>query len=132
MVSNEAEKNILGILVNTYSQSSLYLKLYRNNAVVAETTALADLTQITEGSGSYAPIICTPGNWTFDTSSDITTVSHAQVTWTFTGSIGNVYGYYLVTTNPERLVMFNSFPTGPYNITNNGEQIKLTIRMTLD
>lgn len=133
VVPNQAERNILGILVNSDAVSTIYLKLYNGLGVTdpVEGTNLASLSQVTLGSGGYAPVPLTAANWSINTAADITTASHSQITFTFTGSIGEVYGYYLTYTNPERLMLVESFSAGPYNITQNGDQIKITLNTVL-
>jgi hypothetical protein len=50
---------------------------------------------------------------------------YSQQTWTFTGALGNVYGYYTTRASSGDLVYAERFTDGPYNIVNNGDQIKL-------
>lgn len=57
--------------------------------------------------------------------------TYAQQTFTFTGALGNVYGYYLNRTTGTDLMVAERFSDGPYNITANGDQIKVTPLISL-
>lgn len=86
----------------------------------------------TEASGSgYAAITLTPASWTI-TEGAPTTAEHTEVTFSFTGSLGNVYGYFIVGDTSGRLKWAERFTGRPYNIQNNGDQIKITPKISLD
>jgi len=57
---------------------------------------------------------------------------YAEQTWTFTGSFGaTVYGYYVVQTT-SGILMWAERDASPYTPANNGDQIKLTPKITAD
>lgn len=61
-----------------------------------------------------------------------TTAHYAEQTYTFTGALGNVYGYYLTETTSGQLKWSERFSGAPLNIANNGDQIKVTPIITLE
>jgi hypothetical protein len=61
-----------------------------------------------------------------------TTAHYAEQTFTFTGALGNVYGYHLTETTSGQLKWAERFTAAPLNIANNGDQIKITPIITLE
>jgi hypothetical protein len=55
----------------------------------------------------------------------------AQV-WTFTGALGNVYGYYITDAAETTLLWAERFTGAPFNVQNNGDTITVTLQLTLD
>jgi hypothetical protein len=129
LVPNQGEDIALKALVNHTAPQNLVLRLFTNNYTPVETTTEAD---VTEASGNgYAAITLTGGSWTF-TPGAPSLAEYAQQTFTFTGALGNVYGYYLTQVTSGKLVYAERFTDGPYNIVNNGDQIKITPKITAD
>ena len=126
---NQGETIGLEALINKTAPQTLILRLFTNNKTPAEADTEADYTEAT-GFG-YASISLTPATFvtTPGAPSDVT---YPQQTFTFTGALGNVYGYYLTQTTSGKAVAGERFADGPYNIVNNGDQIKLTPKITLD
>src|SRR3972149_4852506 len=58
--------------------------------------------------------------------------SFAEQTWTFTASVGNIFGYHMVHSQALQLLWSERFTGGPYNIVNSGDQIKVTPVFTLE
>lgn len=121
---DEGETNLLEVYL---ANQTLYLGLYMDNAEPGEADTL---TSISEASGGdYARKTLAAGiggdpNWTV--AGDLG--SRPEEVWTFTGAVGNVYGYFLATSVDDsgKLVAVEHFSDGPYNIQNNGDQIKVT------
>lgn len=132
MYPNTSELKVLKLLVNQETTSDLYCKLYTNNLTISEGVNTASITQIVSGSGSYAPIRLTNSSWTVAAAADTVSAVFPTITYNFTGAVGNVYGYYVTTTNPETLIQVNSFSAGPYNMANAGDQISLNLTIILD
>lgn len=120
---DEGETRSLQILLGSQPvDSNLYLGLYTNSTEPAENATLASLTE-PSGNG-YARKTLVRGSWSI--SGDL--ASYAQQVFTATGSWGNVYGYFLATTldGTGKLMAVEQFTNGPYNVQNNGDEIKVT------
>lgn len=105
------------------------LRLFTSNTTPAETDTEATYTEAT-GNG-YAAITLTAANWT-TTPGAPTNTAYAEQTFTFTGALGNVYGYYFTQVTSGKLVWAERFTSAPFNIANNGDQIKVTPQITAD
>ena len=125
----QGEQIALEALVNKTAPQTLILWLYTNNYTPVEASTEANFT---EASGfGYASVSLTPASWTASGSAP-TQLAYPQVTFTFTGALGNVYGYYLTQTTSGKAVWAERFSDGPYNMNNNGDQIKVTVQITQD
>lgn len=129
VVPNAAEDVILQNLLNKTAPQTLLLKLYTNNYTPIETSVEGDFTEAA-GFG-YAAISLTPASWTI-TPGAPTDSAFPQQTFTFTGALGNVYGYYIVQTTSGKIMWAERFTDGPYNIVNVGDQIKVTLHLTAE
>lgn len=128
-VPSGAESIIMQYVVNKASPQDLKLCLFTNNHTPVEGD---DISAYTEASGNgYAEIALTGASWTISGSAP-TQAAYAQQTFTFTGALGNVYGYYLKRTTGGELMWAEKFTDGPYNIANNGDTIKITPVITGD
>jgi hypothetical protein len=129
LVPNVGEERMLRAIMNQTAPENLVLKLYTNNITPAEADTAATYT---EASGfGYASVTLTPANFVF-TPGAPSDASYPQIIFTFTGALGNVYGYYIVQATSGILMWAERFTDGPYNIQNNGDQIKITPKITLD
>jgi hypothetical protein len=129
VVPSGAEERMLDTLVNFVSPETLVLRLYTNNYTPVEASLVGNFTEAA-GFG-YSSVSLTPASWT-TTPGNPTTAAYPQVTFTFTGALGNVYGYYITQTTSGLLMWAELFTDGPYNIVNNGDQIKITLNLTLE
>jgi hypothetical protein len=105
------------------------LRLYTNNITPGETDTAGTYTEAA-GNG-YAAITLTGGSWTV-TEADPASAAYAQQTFTFTGALGDVYGYFVTQTTSGILMYAERFSGAPINIANNGDQIKITPTITGD
>lgn len=129
LVPNNGEGDGLSFFVNKTAPTDLILRLYTSNTTPAETDTTATYT---EASGfGYAAVTLTGASWTV-TEGAPSQAAYAQQIFTFTGNLGNVYGYHLTRTTSGRISLAERFPDGPYGIVNNGDQIKVTPQITLD
>jgi hypothetical protein len=128
LVPNDGEEIALKLLVNKASPENLVLRLYTNDKTPAETDVASDYTEAS-GSG-YSAITLTGANWTV-TPGAPTLASHAQQTFTITGALGNVYGYFLTQATSGKLVWAERFSAGPYNL-QNGDLLKVTPKLECD
>lgn len=103
----------------------LILKLYSNDYTPTVDSDNTFFTEVTTGNG-YAPKILTGATWSIADG----VATYPQQTWTFTGSVGNVYGYY-VTTSSGTVVFAEKFVSGPFNIASNGDVIRVTISFSI-
>ena len=86
------------------------------------------LTSYTEVSGGgYTSRALDPTQWSISAG----VATYPQLTWTFTSSVGTVYGYYLVSSTNNYLMAAEKFTNAPYTISNNGDTISLTININL-
>jgi hypothetical protein len=129
LVPNNGEGDAAAAFVNKSTLSDLVLRLFTNNITPAETDTAATYTEAS-GSG-YGALTLTGASWTV-TEGAPTQAAYAQQIYTFTGALGNVYGYFMTRTSGGRIALAERFSDGPYNIVNNGDQVKVTPQITFD
>lgn len=119
---------LAAILNKTAQNQDLVLRLYTNNP--AEANDSLTQTGLTEASGAgYSAISINAAAWSISGG----TASYPQQTFTFTGDLGaDVYGYYFTRASGGELMWYEKFSNGPYNPTNNGDQIKVTPTISLE
>jgi hypothetical protein len=127
--SNAGEVAALKNIVNYTAPETLVLRLFTNNRIPAKTDETADYTQLT-GYG-YSQVTLTPGNFVF-TPGDPSTAAYPQITFTFSGAAGFIYGYFVVTASTNQLVFANRFTNSPIQIANAGDEIRITVTLTLN
>lgn len=128
-VVDGGESLALQYLVNKASPQNLVLCLYTNNHTPAEADVIGDYTEAS-GDG-YAEITLTGASWSVSGTAP-TKIAYAAQTFTFTGALGNVYGYFLKRASGGELVLAELFSDGPYDIQNNGDTITITLQITAD
>jgi hypothetical protein len=119
------ENIVLEALVNKTAPQNLVLRLYTSNTTPGESDTAGTYTEAT-GNG-YSSNTLTGASWGAASGGSI---AYAQQTFTFSGALGNVYGYYMTQASSGTLVYAERFTDGPYNIVNNGDQIKITPTIT--
>lgn len=129
VVTNQGEQLLLDAFTGKTAGQNLVLRLFTSNTTPAETDTEATYTEAA-GNG-YAAITLTAANWT-TTPGAPTNTAYAEQTFTFTGALGNVYGYYFTQVTSGKLVLAERFTSAPFNIANNGDQIKITPQITAD
>lgn len=129
VVPNVGEDLALKALLNHTAGVNQTLKLYTSNTTPAETDTAATFTEAA-GNG-YAAINLTGSSWVF-TPGAPSQAAYAEQTFTFTGALGNVYGYFVVQQGTGTLLWAERFTGAPFNIANNGDQIKVTPVITAD
>lgn len=111
----------LELIVNRSAGQDLVLKLYTNNITPAkDDTVAAYLEAIGFG---YAPIALAGSVWS---AAAFGSIAAPQQVFTFTGALGNVYGYYMVQVLSGILVYAERFSNGPYPIMTSGDKIEVT------
>lgn len=129
LVPNASEVIMLENFLNKTAPQDLILRLYSSDTTPAETDTDATYTE-TSG-GGYAEVALTAASWSV-TPGNPTTASYPEVTFTFTGAAGNVYGYYIVQSVSGSLMWAERFTNGPFNIQNSGDEIRVTLQITLE
>ena len=129
VVPNAAEDVMLQNILNKTAPQNQTLKLYTNNVTPGEGDTES---AYTEASGNgYAAKTLTGSSWSI-TPGAPSEASYAQQTWTFTGNLGNVYGYFVVQTTSGKIMWAERFSDGPYNVVNNGDTVSVTPKLTLE
>jgi len=127
--TNEAETIALKNFLNVQAAENIDIKLYSNNKTPGATDVVGDYTEVS--GGGYSSIALTAASWSISAGNP-SQAQHPQITFSFTGAAGSVYGYYACGVSSGKLLWADRFPNAPINIANNGDQIKVTITVTLN
>jgi hypothetical protein len=127
-IPNVGEERLLGFMLGKTTLEAFRLKLYTNNITPGETDVAGTYTECTLG--GYAAIDLTAASWTI-TQGAPTSAAYPQQTFTFTAGTASVYGYFVVGAVSGTLLFAERFTSGPYSITQNGDQIRVTPNFTL-
>jgi|PlaIllAssembly_1097288.scaffolds.fasta_scaffold1357037_1 hypothetical protein len=129
-IPNVGEVNMLEHIVNKTSPENLILKLFTSNTTPADTDTASTYTEASFT--GYTAKTLTGSSWTV-ASGDPTEASYAQQTFASTASqtSQSVYGYYVIQTTSTELMWAERFTDGPYVVTNNGDEIRITPKLTL-
>lgn len=127
-IPDEGEVVALSILMGKTATENLRLRLFTNNFTPSESNTTANFTEAT-GSG-YGNVLLTAANWVV-TSGNPSHADYPEVTFAFTGALGNVYGYYLTGETSGKVRFAERFSDGPYVIEGTGDQIRVTPVFTL-
>lgn len=123
---NGGEDVLLLAFINKTAQSSdLYLELFTSNTTPAEGDVIGTYTLAT--GFSYAQKQLAGASWTV--SGGVATF--AAQTWTFSGALGNVYGYLYRQGSSGILLIAERF-ANPFNITTSGDSITVNPRIEAD
>jgi len=123
------EDLMLKLITANAASEVLRLVLYTTAVTPAEGDTKA--TYIHAVGSGYANVVLANTSWTY-TPGAPSQAAFPQQTFTFSGALGNVFGYYVVNNVTEDLYWAEEFTNGPYNIQNNGDEIKVTVIVTLD
>ena len=115
-------------IVNAASPQTLVLRLYSNNQTPSGLDTAGNYTELS-GYG-YSGVTLTPGSFTFATGTPCT-ATYPQISFTFTGAAGYIYGYFVTQASSGNLVFANRFTNAPIQIANNGDQIRVTLTIQL-
>lgn len=127
-IPDAGEVAFLGTALGKTAVEALTLRLFTNNVTPGDGDTVATYTEAT-GSG-YAAVAITAANWTL-TAGAPSDATYPEVTFTFTGALGNVYGYYITGDTSSAVWWAEAFTGGPFDVQNNGDQIKVTPVITL-
>lgn len=131
LIPNNGEGDGLKYFVNNDTPEDLVLRLFQSDTTPAETDTAVSYTEA-DFTG-YSPITLTGAGWSISEGAP-SNASYAQQTFTSTAGSQNqnVYGYYMTRSISGRLALAERFTDGPYTIVNDGDQIKITPRITAD
>lgn len=131
VLTNNGEGDALAAIVGKAAAENLVLHLYTNDVTPGETDTTASYTEATFT--GYAAITLTAANWVV-TEGAPSNAAYPQQTFTSSADQTSqaVYGYYLTRVTSGRIAWAERFPSGPYVIANNGDNIKVTLNFTLD
>jgi hypothetical protein len=129
LVPNASEAIILENFLNVTAPQDLVLKLYSSDTTPAETDTESTYTEVS--GGGYSDIDLVAADWVV-TPGNPSSGAYPEQTFTFTGIAGNVYGYYVVQETSGALMWAERFTNGPFNIQNNGDEIRVTLNITLE
>jgi hypothetical protein len=131
LVPNIGEELALKAFLNHTAGQNLVLRLFQNNITPAETDVAVTYTEATFT--GYANVTLTGSSWTVVQGAP-TEATFAQQTFSSTAAQAtqNIFGYYLTQVTSGSLAWAERFTDGPYPIANNGDQIKVTPKITAD
>lgn len=130
VVPDVGELYILAAWISGFPPSSLFVRLYQNNYTPLDSTILSDLTVATfSGYSQQSVTLGTPT----EVANKAKTVGTAPQVFTHNGggTSNTIYGYYVVDTSTGDLVWVERFGSSQI-MTNNGDQISITIQFTAD
>jgi hypothetical protein len=119
----------MGNFLNITDPQDLVLKLYTSDTTPAEATVVGDLTEAV--GGGYADVTLTPASWVIS-SADPTAAAYPEHAFVFSGAVGSVYGYYVVQAVSGALLWAERFAGAPLSIQNDGDEIRVTLKITLE
>lgn len=122
------ENIALEAIVNKTAPQNLVLKLYSNNITPSDTDTAATYTEATFA--GYSAITLTGASWNSASSGSISYSSQQTFTRSTTGTLENIYGYFVVQASSGILVYSERDGAGPFPVTNAGDAIKLTPTIT--
>ncbi len=127
-IPNASRARMLSLIVNAASPEDLVLKLFTNDIVPGEDHASGSYVEAV-GFG-YAPVALHGKKWKGEKGPP-RSVQYAEQTFTFTGPIGLIYGYYLVQEKSDILMWSERFSDGPYHVVFSGSKIEVTPRLEM-
>lgn len=131
MVPNTGEGLALKNFVNKEAPQDQTLKLFVNNITPSELDT--DATYTEAAGGGYAAKSLVGANWDLTEGEPSDVTYNAQQVWTFTGPLTTnltVYGYYVVQATSGTLMWAEDQTS--FAPANNGDQIKVTPKLTAD
>ena len=128
---NQGETIALEALLNKTAGQNVKLKLFKSNTTPAETDTEASYTEATFT--GYADVTLSGASWTM-TGGAPGIAAYAEQTFLSTANQAtqSIYGYYYVQVTSGKAIAAERFSDGPYAITNNGDNIKVTPQITAD
>lgn len=129
VVPSPSEVYMLQYILNVANPQDLVIRLYSNNVIPDESSTLATFIEV--AGGGYTSSNLAPGSWSI-IAGNPSQAEHTEIVWVFTGAVGPVYGYYVTRSGTGELMWAERFTNGPFNINTNGDEIRITPRLTLE
>ncbi len=131
LVPNGGEVDALEAIVNKTAATDLVLRLFKSNTTPGETDVAGTYTEA-DFTG-YSSITLTGASWVV-TPGDPSSAAYAQQTFTSSAdqAAQSIYGYYMTRATTGLLAWAERFTDGPYPVSNNGDEIKVTPTITAD
>lgn len=124
------EAQLLKVALGKATPENQTLKLFTNDKTPAEGDVAGDYTEAS-GNG-YSAKTLTGTSWTVATSEGVTTGEYAEQEFTFSGALGDVYGYFVVGATSGILLWAERFAGAPFNVKGATTPIKITPKITLE
>lgn len=129
VIPNEGEVHCLDSWLETTTPEAQDLRLYVNDITPGETDTVATYTEAS--GGGYAEKALVRATWNAASAGAPSSKGYPEQTWSFSGSPGLVYGYYVVAVTLEDLMWAeNVFASG--QAFGNGDEFRLTLQITMD
>ena len=120
---NVGEQVMLEAMVNKTPPQDLDLALYTNDYTPVEGSTAANFTEAS-GSG-YARKQLVAASWVY-TAGDPGKITYPEQIFSFSGALGNVYGYYVVQRTSGIVVWGERFSDAPFNVTGSSRKVYAT------
>jgi hypothetical protein len=112
------------------ASKDLTLRLFCNNATLADTTVASGLTQAT--GGGYAAKTLTCGSWVITPGNDPSDAIYPVQVFTFTGPLTTnltIYGYYV--TDDDGVLQWAEMLAAPFAPVSDGDRLSITAKFQL-
>lgn len=119
------ELQLLGVMLGRLASEDLKLRLYSNDLTPGEADEVGDLTEVT--GGGYAEKTLAKASWSAANPS-----VYAEQTWSFSASVGDIYGYYIVGATSGILLWLERFDDAPFDVSGAGIDVKVTPSIDMD
>jgi len=113
-------------MLETIVRQDLTLRLFINDKTPAWWDKASGYVE-PKGNG-YFPIPLKWAEWEVTVAPPIT-ASYPEQLFTFTGAVGDVYGYYVLHDKSGVMMWAERFPNAPFQIKNEGDQIKIELTL---
>jgi hypothetical protein len=129
VVTNAATLEMAKYYLNASQPQNLVLRLFTNNITPSPDSTASDFVEAR--SGGYSPIPLSGAQWTVKPGPPVE-ASFSQQAFTCNGSgiVQSCYGYFVTREQSGQVAHAERFPNAPYAFANDGDQIKITPRIT--
>lgn len=129
VITDSAATEMARYYVNASQPQNLVLRLFVNNVTPTADSKASDFVEAR--SGGYSPITLSGDQWTVAPGTPIE-ASFPQQAFTCNGSgiVQSCYGYFVTREQSGQVAHAERFPNAPYAFANDGDQIKITPRIT--
>lgn len=131
VIVNQGEEDFIDLIASVNYTLGLFKNDVTNGLTAGQIEALTELDFTEADFTGYSSIALTGGSWT-TTPGDPTEATYAQQTFSSSAdqTAQTIYGYFIERTSDGALQYFEYFTT-PISVEFNGEQIRVTPRLTL-